>query len=446
METILIRTLQLVMSFSLLVFIHEFGHFLFARLFKIRVEKFYIFFDPWFALFKHKPKNSETEYGIGWLPLGGYCKIAGMIDESMDTEQMGQEPQEWEFRSKPAWQRLLVMVGGVLMNFLLALFIYSMVLYSWGEHYVSVKDMNQGMYFSEYAKKVGFQDGDILLKADQEELNKYGVDMLRAISEAKEVTILRNGEEKKLALPELNLLQMIKSSPVFATPLVPSVVGELVADGSFSKAGIQVGDSLVAFNGKPLNSFNAFLAEMQDQITRAEKTENTSFSFTLVYARKGQMDTIQVATNEQFQVGVIPKTPEYKETTINYSFLASFPAGAKMGVKTMTDYVNDLKYVATKDGAKSIGGFATIATLFPSQWDWYRFWTMTAFISIMLAVMNLLPIPALDGGHILFLLIEIITRKKPSEKVLTYAQVAGMIFIFGLMIFANLNDVLRFFF
>ena len=239
METFLIRALQLILSLSLLVIIHEGGHFYFARLFKIRVEKFYIFFDPWFSLFKYKPKNSDTEYGVGWLPLGGYCKISGMIDESMDTEQMKQPAQPWEFRSKPAWQRLLVMVGGVLMNFLLALFIYSMILFTWGDHYTALSDMTMGMKFNEHAQEIGFRDGDILKSADGKELTRFNMDMIRSIVEAREVTVLRQGEEKKILLPELSLLDVAKEDPMFVDVFYPNVVDSVLPDGGFAKVGIQ---------------------------------------------------------------------------------------------------------------------------------------------------------------------------------------------------------------
>ena len=252
METFLIRALQLILSLSLLVIIHEGGHFFFARLFKIRVEKFYIFFDPWFSLFKYKPKNSDTEYGVGWLPLGGYCKISGMIDESMDTEQMKQSAQPWEFRSKPAWQRLLVMVGGVLMNFLLALFIYSMILFTWGDHYTALSDMTMGMKFNEHAQEIGFRDGDILKSADGKELTRFNMDMIRSIVEAREVTVLRQGEEKKILLPELSLLDVAKEDPMFVDVFYPNVVDSVLPGGGFAKVGIQKGDSLVAFNGKEI--------------------------------------------------------------------------------------------------------------------------------------------------------------------------------------------------
>lgn len=446
METFLIRALQLILSLSLLVIIHEGGHFFFARLFKIRVEKFYIFFDPWFSLFKFKPKNSDTEYGVGWLPLGGYCKISGMIDESMDTEQMKQPAQPWEFRSKPAWQRLLVMVGGVLMNFLLALFIYSMILYTWGDSYVALKDMTYGMKFNETAQKIGFRDGDILKSADGKELVRFDMDMLRNIVEAREVTVLRNGEEKKILMPELSLIDVAKEDPMFVATFRPNVVDSVLAGGGFAKVGIQKGDSLIAFNGTPLHSWNEFLDEMSKLRTKAELEKKTSAQFTLVYSCQGVRDTVAVQTNEQFMVDAIGGIVDYKETNLSYGFFESFPAGVTLGVNTLKGYVNDMKYVFTKEGAKSVGGFGTIGSIFPKVWDWQRFWEMTAFLSIILAFMNILPIPALDGGHVLFLLYEIIARRKPSDKFLEYAQMVGMFLLFALLIWANFNDVLRFLF
>lgn len=291
METFLIRALQLVLSLSLLVIIHEGGHFFFARLFKIRVEKFYIFFDPWFSLFKFKPKNSETEYGIGWLPLGGYCKISGMIDESMDTEQMKQPPQPWEFRSKPAWQRLLVMIGGVLMNFLLALFIYSMILFTWGDQYIALKDMSYGMKFNETAREIGFRDGDILVSANGKELTRYNVDMLRSLAEAREVVVLRDGKKEQILMPEISLLEIAKEDPPFVDMLIPNVVDSVLADGGFAKAGLQKGDSLIAFNGTPLHSWNEFTEQLGELRLRSEVEQKSSASFSLVYSRAGVRDT-----------------------------------------------------------------------------------------------------------------------------------------------------------
>lgn len=446
METFLIRALQLILSLSLLVIIHEGGHFFFARLFKIRVEKFYIFFDPWFSLFKYKPKNSDTEYGVGWLPLGGYCKISGMIDESMDTEQMKQPTQPWEFRSKPAWQRLLVMVGGVLMNFLLALFIYSMILFTWGDHYTALSDMTMGMKFNEHAQEIGFRDGDILKSADGKELTRFNMDMIRSIVEAREVTVLRQGEEKKILLPELSLLDVAKEDPMFVDVFYPNVVDSVLPDGGFAKVGIQKGDSLVAFNGKEMTSWNEFLDNMAELKAKAELEKKISAAFTLVYSRAGVRDTVDVQTDDKFKVAVIGGLVDYKQRTLSYGFFESFPAGVALGVNTLKGYVNDMKYVFTKEGAKSVGGFATIGSIFPKVWDWQRFWEMTAFLSIILAFMNILPIPALDGGHVLFLLYEIIARRKPSDKFLEYAQMVGMFLLFGLLIWANFNDVLRFLF
>lgn len=446
METFLIRALQLILSLSLLVIIHEGGHFFFARLFKIRVEKFYIFFDPWFSLFKYKPKNSDTEYGVGWLPLGGYCKISGMIDESMDTEQMKQPAQPWEFRTKPAWQRLLVMVGGVLMNFLLALFIYSMILFTWGDHYTALSDMTMGMKFNEHAQEIGFRDGDILKSADGKELARFNMDMIRSIVEAREVTVLRQGEEKKILLPELSLLDVAKEDPMFVDVFYPNVVDSVLPDGGFAKVGIQKGDSLVAFNGKEMTSWNEFLDNMAELKAKAELEKKISAAFTLVYSRAGVRDTVDVQTDDKFKVAVIGGLVDYKQRTLSYGFFESFPAGVALGVNTLKGYVNDMKYVFTKEGAKSVGGFATIGSIFPKVWDWQRFWEMTAFLSIILAFMNILPIPALDGGHVLFLLYEIIARRKPSDKFLEYAQMVGMFLLFGLLIWANFNDVLRFLF
>lgn len=446
METFLIRALQLVLSLSLLVIIHEGGHFFFARLFKIRVEKFYIFFDPWFSLFKFKPKNSETEYGIGWLPLGGYCKISGMIDESMDAEQMKQPPQPWEFRSKPAWQRLLVMIGGVLMNFLLALFIYSMILFTWGDQYIALKDMSYGMKFNETAREIGFRDGDILVSADGKELTRYNVDMLRSLAEAREVVVLRDGKEEQILMPEISLLEIAKEDPPFVDMLIPNVVDSVLADGGFAKAGLQKGDSLIAFNGTPLHSWNEFTEQLGELRLRSEVEQKSSASFSLVYSRAGVRDTVNVTTDDQFKVLAYSMNPGYQPTRLTYGFFESFPAGVALGINTLKGYVNDMKYVFTKEGAKSVGGFGTIGSIFPKVWDWQRFWSMTAFLSIILAFMNILPIPALDGGHVLFLLYELVARRKPSDKFLEYAQMVGMFLLFGLLIWANFNDILRFVF
>lgn len=445
METFLIRALQLIMSLSLLVIIHEGGHFFFAKLFKVRVTKFYLFFNPWFSLFKFKPKNSETEYGVGWVPLGGYVQIAGMVDETQSSEDLNHPVEEWEFRAKPAWQRLLIMVGGVLMNFLLALFIYSMILFTWGDSYVALKDMTHGMEFNERAENIGFCDGDILLSADGQPLERFNMDMLRIVTEARSVMVSRNGQEVEVFMPEISLLDIAKDDPAFVTPLIPNVVDSVVKGMPMANAGIQAGDSLLAVNGKRISSWNVFLEVMSSLKAIAQGEDKKQANLTLVYSRSGVRDTLALTTDSLFQVGVVKSALlDYKQTNLKYGFFESFPAGITLGVNTLKGYVNDLKYVFTKEGAKSVGGFGTIGSIFPEVWDWHRFWEMTAFLSIILAFMNILPIPALDGGHVLFLLYEIIARRKPSEKFMEYAQMAGMILLFALLIWANFNDLLRF--
>ena len=447
METFLIRALQLMMSLSLLVIIHEGGHFFFAKLFKVRVTKFYLFFDPWFSLFKFKPKNSETEYGMGWLPLGGYVQIAGMVDETQNSEDLNHPVEDWEFRAKPAWQRLLIMVGGVMMNFLLALFIYSMILFKWGDQYVSLQDMTYGMEFNERAEEIGFCDGDILLSADDQPLERFDVDMLRAITEARVVKVNRGGQEMDVYLPEISLLDIAKDSPAFVEPLLPNVVDSVMPGRPFAEVGIRQGDKLLAINGEPLSSYNAFVNKLAELRSEAEANGKKTANFTLVYSRLGVNDTLAVQTDTLFMVGASSQAlADYKVTKLEYGFFDSFPAGIALGVNTLKGYVNDMKYVFTKEGAKSVGGFGTIGSIFPSVWDWHRFWEMTAFLSIILAFMNILPIPALDGGHVLFLLYEIIARRKPSDKFMERAQMVGMILLFGLLIWANFNDVLRFLF
>ena len=447
METFLIRALQLMMSLSLLVIIHEGGHFFFAKLFKVRVTKFYLFFDPWFSLFKFKPKNSETEYGVGWLPLGGYVQISGMVDETQNSDDLNHPVEEWEFRAKPAWQRLLIMVGGVMMNFLLALFIYSMILFKWGDQYVALQDMTHGMEFNERAEEIGFRDGDILLSADDKPLERFDVDMLRAMTEARAVKVSRQGKEVEIFLPEISLLDVAKDYPPFVEPLIPNVVDSVIVGMPFEKAGVCKGDELLAVNGKEINSWNTFLATMSQLKEKAEVENKDKAELTLVYSRAGVRDTVTLMTDTLFMVGASANAlADYKVTNLEYGFFESFPAGIALGVNTLKGYVNDMKYVFTKEGAKSVGGFGTIGSIFPKVWDWHRFWEMTAFLSIILAFMNILPIPALDGGHVLFLLYEIIARRKPSDKFMERAQMAGMILLFALLIWANFNDVVRFLF
>ena len=456
MDIFLIRLLQFMLAIGLLVLLHEGGHFFFAKLFGVRVEKFYLFFDPsiwkWDgSLFKWKPKNSDTQYGVGWLPLGGYCKIAGMIDESFDTEQMKQPEQPWEFRAKPAWQRLLIMIGGVLVNFLLALFIYSMILFHWGDTYIPVKNMTYGMKFNTEAKQYGFQDGDILVGTDKGEFKDFSADLYRDLSEATRVDLIRDGKPMSLTLPgDINLLGMLKAEPSFVRPLIPAEIDSVMADSPAASIGLQAGDKIVAINDKPVDSYNEFtdqLGILEDMMTGA-KTQADSLKVrtaTIVYQRGEARDTANVILTPELKLGFYVKSMAgiYEPITKEYGFLESFPAGIKYGWNVLAGYVGDMKYVFTADGAKSLGGFGAIGSLFPPMWDWYMFWKMTAFLSIILAFMNILPIPALDGGHVLFLIYEMITRRKPSETFMIRAEYVGFGILILLMVVANLNDVLR---
>ena len=456
MDIFLIRLLQFMLAIGLLVLLHEGGHFFFAKLFGVRVDKFYLFFDPsiwkWDgSLFKFKPKNSDTQYGVGWLPLGGYCKIAGMIDESFDTEQMKQPEQPWEFRAKPAWQRLLIMIGGVLVNFLLALFIYAMILFHWGDTYIPVKDMTLGMKFNTEAKALGFKDGDILVGTDKGEFKDFSADLYRDLSEATRVDLIRDGKQMSLQLPgDLNLLNMLKAEPSFVRPLIPAVIDSVMDNSPASEIGLQKGDKIIALNGKPVDSYNAFTEQigvLEDMMTAA-KSQADSLKIrtaTIVFEHEAATDTATITLTPDLKVGFFVKTIAgiYKPYTREYGFFESIPAGIKYGWNVLAGYVGDMKYVFTADGAKSLGGFGAIGSLFPPVWDWYLFWKMTAFLSIILAFMNILPIPALDGGHVLFLIYEMITRRKPSETFMIRAEYVGFGILILLMVVANLNDILR---
>lgn len=443
METFLVKALQLILSLSILVLVHEFGHFIFARIFKVRVEKFYLFFDPWFSIFKFKPKNSDTEYGVGWLPLGGYCKISGMIDESMDKEAMAQPPKPYEFRSKPAGQRLMIMVAGVLFNFLLALFIYSMVLFTWGDTFLPLKNVKAGMDYSETFHNVGFQDGDILLKANDTELERFGEDCFRRVLNAQTVTVLRGGVETVIPIPEDMAQRVMRDKKGFASYRFPMVVRELgkteSGESPAAVAGLQPGDSIVSING----IVTPFFYEVGEVLA-----QNKDKDVLVGFYRAGIPQTLTLHTDTAGKMGIYSVSPfdMYQTVTRKYGFFESFPAGVMLGVNTLKGYVSDMKYVFTKEGASSLGGFGTIGSLFPAEWDWHSFWMKTAFLSIILAFMNILPIPALDGGHVMFLLYEVIARRKPSDKFLEYAQVTGMFLLFALLIYANGNDIFRFFF
>ena len=473
MEIFLIKALQLIMAFGLLILLHEGGHFFFAKMFKVRVTKFYLFFNPKFhlvstydtwvrRLFRLKPeqvptkvnedgeKEKEyvgTEYGIGWLPFGGYCAISGMIDET--NQKLSEEVKPWEFRTKPAWQRLLIMIGGVLVNFLLALFIYSMVLFYWGDSYVPMEKMTYGMEFNEQAKALGFQDGDILLGTDEVSFKGLNADVLRSITDAKQVYVLRNGRKDSVAITtELNLLEMVKAEPQFMRLYVPAVIDSVIAETPAAKAGLQKGDRLTMVNGKAISTYGQFTDEIGhiSKELKEIKTHGDSLELrrmTLAYERNGKCDTISVMLDQDLKLGFYKRFPQYEHTTIEYGFFESFPAGAKYGWNVLASYVGDLKYLFTAEGAQSLGGFGAIGSLFPSAWDWHQFWLLTAFLSIVLAFMNILPIPALDGGHVFFLLYEMITRRKPSENFMIRAEYIGFGIIILLMVMANLNDILR---
>lgn len=434
---ITIRILQFVLSLSFLIVAHELGHFFFARIFKVRVEKFYLFFNPWFSLFKIK--RGETEYGMGWLPLGGYVKISGMIDESMDKEQLKKDPQPYEFRSKPAYQRLLIMLGGVLVNFLMALLIYSGILYVWGEEYLPVQNAIYGYEYCQTAQTNGFQNGDKIIQVDgtTHEHLKDAVQHI-AFDGASCVTLLRGDSTVILNLPEDFTSQMLANQEkTFAIPRMPFVVGDVMADLPAQKVGIQAGDRLISVDGTDTPTAQALV-----QAVKAKAGQEIA----LVLSRNNALDTIQVPVTADGVIGVALSKDILTFQRVNYSFFESIPAGINYGLSVLGSYISNLKLIFSSEGVKQLGGFATIATLFPTEWDWLSFWNMTAFLSIILAFMNILPIPALDGGHVLFLLVEIITRRKPSEKFLEYAQMVGMLLLFALLILANANDIIRFLF
>lgn len=476
MDPIIIRTLQFILAITILVALHEGGHFFFSKLFGVRVNKFYVFFDYKFSIFstysnwwrklrgKAPAKKKEdgtyeyegTEYGIGWIPLGGYCQIEGMIDETQhDVEKLKEPAKPWEFRGKPCWQRLLIMIGGVLVNFVLALIIYCAVFFAWGNDYYAVKDMPLGMKFNEQAKTLGFKDGDILLRSDHGDFKAFDANLLRDISSAKEVTVRRQGREVTLDLPgDISLLDMLKSDPVFCRPFIPAEVDSVLPGTAAAKAGIKKGDVILAIGGKPVDSWNTFTYEtgrmadvLSDCTTRQDSLR--ALTTTIVYKSKetGSVDTAQVVFDNDVRLGVGMTTiAKYaKPTHEEYTILTCIPAGIGYAIDMLGGYVSDLKYVFTAEGAKQLGGFGAIGSMFPPVWDWQMFWMMTAFLSIILAFMNILPIPALDGGHVMFLLYEMIFRRKPGDKFMVRAEFVGMGILFALMFVANLNDILRFF-
>lgn len=439
METILIKTAQLLLSLSILVVLHEFGHFMFARFFKTRVEKFYLFFNPWFSLFKIQ--KGETEYGIGWLPLGGYVKISGMMDESMDKVAMKLPPQPYEFRSKTALQRLLIMLGGVLMNFIFALLIYIGIMYAWGEEFLPTENVKYGISVNEAGKEIGFQNGDKILTLDQKYIENFAAIVPTIVLDhIKTVQVERNGQKIDVEISDSDLALMLKSKSLMV-PRTPFEikVGRIEKNSPAQIAGLQKDDVFI--------SADSLKFEYYDQFTEYLGTKKGK-EIELEIERSGQKLTKKVAVTDEGKIGfyaayINPDLFEYK--TVKYGFFASIPAGIKRGFTTTTDYLKQFRLFFKKEtkAYESLGGFATIGNIFPGTWDWYSFWNMTAFISIILAIMNLLPIPALDGGHVMFLIGEIITGRKPGEKFLEYAQIAGMVILLALVLYANANDIIK---
>lgn len=438
-QEILVKAGQFLLSLSLLVVLHEMGHFFPAKLFKTKVEKFYLFFDPWFSLFKFK--KGDTEYGVGWLPLGGYVKISGMVDESMDREQMMKPPQPWEFRSKPAWQRLIIMIGGVTVNMIVGFLIYAMMLWYWGESYLPVQNVKYGVTVDSLAESIGMRDGDKILGVDHVKAERFN-DIVKqlVLREAKSIQVERNGQELSLAIPPGFIRQMIKQRTGFATPRFPYYISDLPKESAARTAGLQKGDQIISLNGEQV----PYLSDFQKRLKKYKEQEVT---VGFVRGRDTLQRTIKVS--DKGQLGVYADVDAFKYFTINtkqYTFLEAIPAGFQKCIKTLVGYAQQLRLIFVSKEIKaseSVGGFLSIGDLFPGQWDWMAFWEMTALLSIILAFMNILPIPALDGGHVLFLLYEMVTGRKPNEKFLEYAQIVGMALLFGLLLYANGLDLWR---
>ena len=444
MEVILIKTLQFFASLSLLVMVHEFGHYITARIFKIRVEQFYIFFNPWFSLYKRK--IGETVYGIGWLPLGGYVSLAGMIDESIDKKQiesMKQEAQPWEFRSKPAWQRLIVMLAGVVMNVLAAMVIYTGVLYTWGESYIHNDDVRYGYLFDEAGEKAGFVDGDRILTINGEGVESIGDIVMRMLindADAR-VEVLRDGQSVELNIALEDIVAMRESgewSGIYNKVIVAPYLISEVTSNEAREAGLAEGDRIVAINGEPTLD-----RRQGDEILMA----NSGAVVLADVERGGELVQLELPINDEGKIGIIIEPLTIESRTQYYGFWESIPAGVRYTGEQIASYWEQLKMIVNPDTKmyKELGGFISIGNVFPKEWSWQGFWRITALLSIMLAVMNLLPIPGLDGGHALFTLWEIITRRKPSDKFLVVVQWIGMGLLFALLFYANGNDILRLF-
>jgi len=429
--------LQLILSLSILVILHELGHFIPAKRFGMRVEKFYLFFDPWFSLFKKK--KGDTEYGVGWLPLGGYVKISGMVDESMDKEQMAQPPQPWEFRSKPAWQRLIVMIGGVTVNLILGMFIYAMVLYAYGREYLPTANAEYGIVLGDsIGYDAGFQDGDKIIAVNgvmPKDFRELNLEVLLGSNTT--VTIERAGEQKVISINDQLPKKIVALNDIsLFYPAFPTYVDSVLKNSNAEKAGFQKGDKIVSVNGKETEYFIQFKKALG---------ENKSKNAAIGIERNNEIVVLNTFVGEDGTIGFAPKDPKSLLThaTEKFSFIESFPEGIAEGFGTLGNYVRQFKLVFTKEGSQKLGGFGAIASQFDAKWDWQRFWNITAFLSIALAFMNILPIPALDGGHVVFLLYEMISGRKPSEKFLEKAQIVGMLLLLSLLLFANGNDIYK---
>lgn len=443
MEQVLIKAAQLILSLSILVILHEFGHYLFARLFKTRVEKFYLFFDPWFSLFKKKV--GETEYGVGWLPLGGYVKISGMIDESMDTEAMQSPPQPWEFRSKKPYQRLLIMIGGVLMNFLFAFIIYIGIIYAWGTAYLPTDKVRYGIMVSEAGEEIGLRNGDKILSVDGQYIEDfYKIIPTILLDGVETVQVQRGNETVSLNITGKHLAALIKAPDVIQPRRPFDIsVARVMKESPAMEAGLQEGDVITKVDEQTFEFYDQFAGYL-----KSKKGQNVN----LEVQRNNEPVTLPVVVGQDGLLGFNFRFSEsasafleYK--TVSYSFLESIPEGVRHGINTMGNYLKQFRLIFSPEtkAYQSLGGFITIGNIFPGAWDWYAFWNMTALLSIILGIMNLLPIPALDGGHVMFLLFEMITGRKPGDKFMEYAQITGMIIIFALVFYANANDVINLF-
>ena len=437
MDIFLIKAFQFLLSLSLLIILHELGHYIPARIFKTRVERFFLFFDVKFALFKKK--IGETIYGIGWLPLGGYVKISGMIDESMDREQMKQPPKPWEFRSKPTWQRLIIMLGGVIVNLLLGFGIYMMILFIWGKNELKSEDLSLGFRPSPIAQELGFQYGDQLISVDGKELdNVLDINRLLLLRNTDFVQVKRrSGQIETISIPKNLGDKLFQNGEILPLePSIQAIIDSVIPESPAFDAGIQSGDRIVEISDQVVYDWY--------QMTQlVPKQSNQTLEIT--YLRDQTKHSIELTTDQNGHVGIFPQLENFEFHNRKLSITESITEGFEYGYWTLYDYIAQFKYVFTKKGASQLGGFGTIGNLFPSAWDWRQFWATTAFISIILAFMNILPIPALDGGHVLFLLYEMFTGKKPHEKFLEYAQIIGFIFLISLVLYANGNDIVRFF-